>query len=373
MKSRASVYLATVALLAFFAATVGCTKAPNDAQITGNIQSKLNADSGLQGKQLGVQASGGSVTLSGTVDNETERDAAARYAASVPGVKQVVNNIQVSGQAADQPAQDQTAENETAQGQPTAPPQEESKPSPSHRTTRHHRAEDNSMADSEANSQPPVEQAQAAPPAQNLPADTPAPPPPAEAPAPPPPVEVTIPSGTPISVRLIDPLNSATAQQGQTFRASLNAPLSVNGETAIPAGYDVVGHVVEVESGGKFTGKSVLTLQLDRISVQGKRYNIQTDQFHRETAGRGKNTAEKVGIGSVLGGVIGAIAGGGKGAAIGAAAGAGVGGGVQAAGKAPEVNLPSETVLNFTLQAPVTVTETTTSPHQGGQQLQVNN
>jgi BON domain len=377
MKSRASVYLATVALLAFFAAAVGCTKAPNDAQITSNIQSKLNADSGLQGKQLGVQTSGGSVTLSGTVDNETERDAAARYAASVPGVKQVVNNIQVSPPPADQTAQAQPATPATA-------PQEMSKPSPSRRETRRHHAEESSDQSEEAQANPPADQASSDQPSADQPsADQTASAPPASvaeqtpaaapAPPPPPPQEVTIPSGTTISVRLIDPLNSATAQQGQTFRASLNAPLTVNGQTAIPAGYDVVGHVVAVQSAGKFTGQSTLTLQLDRLSVNGKHYNIQTDEFHRETVARGRKTAEKVGIGSVLGGVIGAIAGGGKGAAIGAAAGAGVGGGVQAAGKTPEVDLPSETVLSFTLQAPVTVTETTAGPHRGGPQLQMNN
>jgi len=49
------------------------------------------------------------------------------------------------------------------------------------------------------------------------------------------------------------------------------------------------------------------------------------------------------------------LAGGGKGAAIGAAAGAGVGGGVQAATKGQQIKLPSETVLNFTLQQAITV------------------
>lgn len=230
------------------------------------------------------------------------------------------------------------------------------------------------MADSNANSQPAAEDASANPPADNPPPDNSASTQPAPAVAPPPaPVELTVPSGTAVSVRLIDPLSSETAQQGQTFRASLNAPLSVNGEVAIPAGYTVQGHVVEVQSAGKFTGKSLLTLQLDKLTVNGKHYTLQTDQFHQETSGRGKKTAEKVGIGSALGGIIGAIAGGGKGAAIGAAAGAGVGGGVQAASKGSEVNLPSETVLNFTLQSPVTVTQTTQGPHSGGQQLQVNN
>jgi len=103
------------------------------------------------------------------------------------------------------------------------------------------------------------------------------------------------------------------------------------------------------------TGQSVLVLQLDSIALGSRTYNIQTDQYKKQGSSRGKNTAEKVGGGAIIGGIIGAIAGGGKGAAIGAAAGGGVGGGVQAATKSQQIKLPSETVLNFTLQAPVTV------------------
>ena len=70
-----------------------------------------------------------------------------------------------------------------------------------------------------------------------------------------------------------------------------------------------------------------------------------------------------MGGGAVLGAIIGGLAGGGKGAGIGAAAGAGVGGGVQAASKSKQIKLPSESVLNFTLQAPVTVIKTSEGPH----------
>ena len=123
----------------------------------------------------------------------------------------------------------------------------------------------------------------------------------------------------------------------------------------IPSGYDVEGHIVTVQSAGKFAGQSVLVLQLDRLSAGGKNYSIQTDQYSRQGSSRGKNTAAKVGAGAGIGAIIGAIAGGGKGAAIGAAAGGGLGGGVQAATKGQQIKLPSETVLNFTLQAPLTV------------------
>jgi hypothetical protein len=60
----------------------------------------------------------------------------------------------------------------------------------------------------------------------------------------------------------------------------------------------------------------------------------------------------------VAGAIIGAIAGGGKGAAIGAAAGGGTGAAVQVLTKGPQVKVPSETLLEFRLQQPVTVTPT---------------
>jgi hypothetical protein len=176
-------------------------------------------------------------------------------------------------------------------------------------------------------------------------------------PPPPAPRNLIIDQGTPITVRLIDPIDSEKNQTGDTFHATLNAPLTSDGEEAVPAGVELVGHLVEVKSAGKFAGQSAVVLQLDKLSWNGKTYTLQTDQYRKQGKSRGKNTAEKVGGGAIIGGIIGAIAGGGKGAAIGTAAGAGVGGGVQAAGKGQQIKLPSETVLNFVLQAPITVVQ----------------
>lgn len=364
MKARVSPVLSAVLLLAIVGMTLACIRKADDAKITSTIQSSFNADSGLQGKRLGVQSQNGVVTLSGTVDTDAQRTAASRYAAAAPGVTQVVNDLQVGGQTAPVAG---TAEAQPAPVPAPAPmaaaaPVEKSSPS------RHHRhsappANDSGSQDS------PAQMAQAAP---AMPATAsqpqeqaaPAPPPP-----PPPPQKVTIPAGTTLSVRLVDPVGSDSSQQGQTFHATLNSPLSVEGDVVIPAGYDVEGHVVDVENGGKFTGKAQLTLQLDRIILNGKRYNLQTDTFHRETKSRTTNSAEKVGAGSVIGAIIGGLAGGGKGAAIGAGAGAGVGGGAQAATKAPQVKLPSETVLTFTLQAPLSVLPTSQGPDSGRPRL----
>ena len=343
MKARLSFYLVVLLTLSV---AIGCSKAPTDAQIASDIQNKLNTDSGLQGKQLIVQADKGSVTLSGQVDNDAQRDAAARYASSEAGVKQVVNNLQVA------PPPQQVE----AQG---PPPPELPKPAPAEK---HKRKVSKSQDDSSAT---PAQVAQ------STPAPTPAPAPAAPAPAPPPlpPQKVTIPSGTTFAVRLVDAIDSETATQGQTFHATLNSPLAADGATAIPTGYNVEGHVVTVQSAGKFAGQSLLVLQMDRISAGGNYYNIQTDQYKKQGSSRGKNTVEKVGAGAGIGAIIGAIAGGGKGAAIGAAAGGGVGAGAQAVTHSQQIKLPSETVLNFTLQAPLTVIPTTQGPDAGRQTL----
>lgn len=326
MKARIAVFVTCIVLLTVLG-TVGCNKAPNDAQITSEVQSKLSADSGLQGKGLNVQTSEGVVTLSGSVDNENEREAAARYASGIQGVRQVVNNLSVAAPA-EPVAQTQPVEEEK--------PKPVSKPRPTRTRSLPARAESN-----------PEPVAQAAAPAAN--------PAPAPASPAPPPQKVTIPSGTTLAVRLVDTIDTETAVAGQTFHATLDSPLAYEGDVVVPAGYNVEGHVVDVKSAGKFAGQSVLALQLDRIAVGSKYYNVQTDQYKRQGASRGKNTAEKVGAGAGIGAIIGAIAGGGKGAAIGAAAGGGLGGGVQAATKGQQIKLPSETVLNFTLQAPLTV------------------
>ena len=177
------------------------------------------------------------------------------------------------------------------------------------------------------------------------------------------PATVTIPDGTELSIRLIDPLDSEKNQVGDRFRATLGHSIYVGDQVAVPMGADVEGRVVDVKGSTHFTGKSVLAVELTNLSLNGKNYELHTQEFRREGAARGKNTAEKVGGGAALGAIIGAIAGGGKGAAIGATVGAGAGGGVNAATKGQKIQLPTESVLNFQLANPLTVTPSTKADH----------
>ncbi len=360
----------TVILLAgILAMGVSCAKAPDDHQLTAQIQSKLNEDSGLYGKPITVQTAGGVVTLSGTVENETQRAAAARYAAAVPGTKVVVNNLQTT------PAPTTRAADEMA---PVALPAKENtladKPSlaksasvktasvktglgaPRHRTG----SDSGEMAATNDPAPAPADQASDE---NSAPAEA------APTTLPPAPKTVTVSSGTPMAIRLLDPIDSEKAQPGQTFRATLDSPLQSDSDAVIPSGYDVQGHIVDVKSAGKFAGQSLLVLQLDSISVGGQSYGIDADPYRRQGSNRSAGTAQKVGTGAALGAILGGIAGGGRGAGIGAAAGGGIGGGVQAASKSTPIQLPSETVLNFTLRSPLTVTLVDRGPDSGRQRL----
>lgn len=195
---------------------------------------------------------------------------------------------------------------------------------------------------------------------------TPAPPPapaqPPAAPAAPPPAAaaaqgptITVPAGTVIEVRMIDSVDSSTNQIGDQFHASLENDLVVNNVVVAPKGADVYGKLEQVQSAGKIQGQSQLQLGLTGIRINGTIVPIATGDYDVAGSSRSKQSAERIGGGAVLGAVIGAIAGGGKGAAAGAAIGGGAGTAIQVMTKGQQVRVPSETVLDFTLQTAFSV------------------
>jgi hypothetical protein len=169
---------------------------------------------------------------------------------------------------------------------------------------------------------------------------------------------VTLPGGTPLTVRTTTALSTNTQEAGQTFTAHLEKPLVYGGREIAPNGGEVQGRIVEADKGGRVKDRARLAVQLTRLHTAGGHVvEISTSTITREArATKGKDAA-KIGIGSGVGAAIGAIAGGGKGAAIGAAAGAGAGTGVVLATHGDPAVIPSESVLDFSLSAPVTVAE----------------
>jgi hypothetical protein len=350
---KAKRLLCSLSLIVALALAGGCNLAgPSDAQIAGDVQNKINADSNISNKQVTVTSDKGVVTLAGTASSDLERTAAGNDAGQVKGVKTVVNNIQVLSADNQPPA---TPMNDNAAASMNSPMDTTSsrtgttsagahrKPRPGSNNTGSSTVASNNYGG--ANSTP----------GGSASAYTP----------PPPPAPITVPSGTTLSVSLIDPLSSESNKTGETFRASLDSPLTGDdGRVAVPAGADVEGRIVDAKPSTHFSGNSNLAIELTRITVGGKSYDIATSQWAKKGAGRGARSAETIGGGAAVGAIIGGILGGGKGAAIGAGAGGAAGTGVQAATHGEAVRLPSETRLNFNLTSGLTVTPSASSARQ---------
>ena len=168
--------------------------------------------------------------------------------------------------------------------------------------------------------------------------------------------QMTVPSGTQISVRTDEAIDSQNASEGQTYPATVLQDITGGaGEVLIPRD-SRAQLIIREATGGSTTGSPQLVLDLNSISVNGRSYRVSTEDITQTSkAGIGKNrrTAEMVGGGAVLGTLLGAIAGGGKGAAIGAAAGAAAGGTAQVLTKGKQVKVPAETILRFQLDRPI--------------------
>lgn len=157
-----------------------------------------------------------------------------------------------------------------------------------------------------------------------------------------------IPQGTQVQIRMIDALSSASAKPGQSFRATLEQPIVVNGQTLYPRGADVEGQVLQAKSSGRLSAPGELELAL--TSVGGN--PITTVPLMMKGQSHTKSNVTKIGGGAAAGAVLGALLGGGKGAAVGAGVGAAAGTGVAAATGKKDTTIESEAVLAFVSAEP---------------------
>jgi hypothetical protein len=162
-----------------------------------------------------------------------------------------------------------------------------------------------------------------------------------------------------LPVRLGESLSSEHNQAGDTFTATLDAPLSTGGFVIAEKGAHLEGRVVEAQKSGHAKGKAVLALELTKLDTSdGQHVDIKTETVRKQ--GATMATGDQVGVVAAaagIGAIIGALAGGGKGAAIGAGAGGAAGGGGVVATRDKAVSLPTESKIAFRLSAPVTITE----------------
>jgi len=352
-KSAGAVF--TLALLLMVAAISGCSKSANvasgdlnDAQVAGNVQTKISSDPALNGRQISINADKGVVTLSGTVNSDAEITSALNDAQQAQGVKQVISRLAVqTAQAAPEPEVEQPAPRRTSPSRATSTrvrprhslPSSSSSYTNSQGTSATSNGSDFGSSNSTASTYTP--------------------------PAPPPPQKVTVPAGTVLQVRTVEGLSSETNHEADPWHGTLNSDIVVDDQTVIPAGAEVEGRVMEAHAATHYTGGASLVLNVERLSFNGKTYQIATDSWERKAATRGKNTAEKVGGGAAVGAILGGIFGGGKGAAIGATAGAGAGAGANTITKGQKVELRPETLVSFKLQNPISVMPSASTERHG--------
>ena len=283
-------------------AVAGCHKQVDDAQIAKDINDKVAADPQASQSQVVVASNQGNVSLQGKARTQDAKARAEQIANQEPGVKSVDDEIAVDPNYAD-----------------SAPSAGMAGSAPSH-------------------------------------AAAPAPQAAAPAPPPPPPAPIVVPSGTMLTIRLGQTIESKTATAGAVFSGTMANPVTVNGVVAIPDGSAVSGVVADAKKAGKFKGAATLSLTLTSVTVKGHPYNIEAESVSQTTTGKGKRTAGVIAGGTGVGAAIGGLAGGGKGAAIGALVGAGAGTvGAATTGNNRDITYAVESALSFRLAQPLTL------------------
>ena len=294
-------------LLIFLVFLIACSRRPDDTTIQKDIQTKAAADPETKESDITVASEKGKVTLKGKVSSQAADDELKKIAKQERGVS-VVN--------------DQTSvEPNTAP--PTAPTAAAPATLPQSDTAGPQSAPTSQMARIE--------------------------PPPEPAPL------TVVPPGTALTVRLGQPLSSENSQRGTVFTATLANPITIKGAMVIPEGAETTGVVREAKKAGRFKGGAVLAPELTTITVNGHKYNIQTDAVSESSTGKGKRTAGMIAGGGGVGAAIGGIAGGGKGAAIGALTGAAAGTIGSAFTGNRNITLPAEAAVIFKLVQPLTL------------------
>jgi hypothetical protein len=166
---------------------------------------------------------------------------------------------------------------------------------------------------------------------------------------------VTVPAGTQLYVRMIDSIDTARNKVGDKFQASLTQPLVSGGQILVPKDALVYGQIAQAQQAGRYMGRSELRLELTGVEINGQVVPISTSTYNLAGKSRGKQTAERTGIGAGAGALLGALIGGGRGALAGAAIGGGGATAMQIMTHGQQLRIPSETELQFTIAQPFTV------------------
>ena len=156
---------------------------------------------------------------------------------------------------------------------------------------------------------------------------------------------VVVPTETKIPIRLEHAISTEKNSPGDSFTASLDAPLMADGKVVAPSHSKVVGQLIQVKESGRVEGRASLTMVLRKLVVDNKEYDLDTLPITRVARSTKKKDAAIIGGGAAAGAIIGAIAGGGV--------GGGSGTGYVLATKGAPVAYGPEARFTFFLSKPV--------------------
>jgi hypothetical protein len=169
------------------------------------------------------------------------------------------------------------------------------------------------------------------------------------------PVAVTVPAGTSVAVRMLDTASSHESTVGQTVSAEVVNDVTADGEVAIPAGSTVIGEVSQARQPG-IGGQAWVAV--DFVSVElpsGDSAPFSATVSAYGKSERGKDVATIVG-GTAAGAILGhQVEDDDEGKVIGGIVGGGIGTAIARGTKGKPAVLPAGTVVDLTLEGPVTV------------------
>jgi BON domain len=306
--------------------------AGDTAQVVSEVQNRIRADRRLQRTKVQVRARNGIITLFGDVGSEAERVAAAQDAARIGGIEALVNSLRVitNPQSPTSALQKPSASVASIGRAPAG------KSSPAEATrSSSARPKDSRVFDVSSSPSPVLTSAM-----KTLLSE---------------PEQIVVPYGTMLAVRLTETLSSDLNQPGDTFLASLAAPIVIGNKVIIPEGAGVKGKIVDARNAGRFSRRAALVIEVTQLGYHGRTYELRSTQYSEQGASRNAYAAAAITGATGVGAIIGTIVGRGKGAAIGAVVGAAAGTGVQAVTKRAPVQLRAESTLSFRLEAPLTL------------------
>jgi hypothetical protein len=170
------------------------------------------------------------------------------------------------------------------------------------------------------------------------------------------PANITIPAGKVIFARLNEPLSSDRNQAGDTFTATLDQPIIVDGWVVARRGETIVGTVTEAQKAGRVKGVSHLGLELTDITIaDGNQMPVEAELWKGSAGTSHGADAAAIATTTGVGTIIGAAANGGTGAGVGAGAGALAGIGLVLLTRGKPTVLGPEYPLSFRLTESLTI------------------